>query len=609
MSTTTRSSSRMSSVTEPDDANATWEVKISATRIPEVTALHLAASMGLARVASMLLGTSHNIDAVDETGKTALTVAMERGFEKAVEFLLHSGASVDLRNAHGRAVLLLVTQKDWHGAGEIIAENGRVSLDQETDPSVKNQLSMLIAAYNGQMDEVVQVCSNGFLNDDGENGEIAATSIFIAVERGDNEMVQTLLEIGVNPNSKDSAGQTSLHRATRGENEPLIRLLVGRGAKIDCKDDDGRTPWSANIRTANHGVLDLLLELGADPNTRGLQGVSELYTAAKAGETDVVKYMLASGCNPSVKTNYDWTPLHWAASSGHLECVKLLLDAGADHSILSDQNVTALDLTVQANQVEAVNLLKTRGAKFGKEIGEWQGEWVDLMQTTQLGDISIRLADAKMTLVFDNPLVRTVGNEKAVGQFIYPVGTMAPDGFIYQINHYLETPSSGMSIRRATTRATMFEYPLNPDDYRYEDVIYEIRPTSLDYQKFDLAPKNGGMMAMLPGALKVHKEWTGGWKVHHQHCPPPPGSPPPALSLSAGFSSKYLFRTTPDWSKVNDEETRWSREDGRLLARSGWEDSTPNIRFEVTVSELGTELRDALVGCWVAKLWSEHVIR
>ena len=71
------------------------------TTILEVTALYLTTSIGLAKVASMILKETPNIDAVDETGKTVLAVAIERGFEKAVEFLANSGARVDLHEPHG----------------------------------------------------------------------------------------------------------------------------------------------------------------------------------------------------------------------------------------------------------------------------------------------------------------------------------------------------------------------------------------------------------------------------------------------------------------------------------------------------------------------------
>lgn len=106
------------------DGDEAWETRVK-TNMPEVTALHLAASMGLAKVASMLLNEVPNIDAVDESGKTALALAMERGFEKAVEFLVNSGASVDLGSEHGQGILLLITESDWHKVVETIAIRAR----------------------------------------------------------------------------------------------------------------------------------------------------------------------------------------------------------------------------------------------------------------------------------------------------------------------------------------------------------------------------------------------------------------------------------------------------------------------------------------------------
>jgi hypothetical protein len=88
------------------------------SRIVEVTALYLAASMGLARVASVPIEGSGDIDAVDENGHTALSVALERGFEKAVEFLVENGAQVDPETAHGRFVFLLSAEQNWSKVAE-----------------------------------------------------------------------------------------------------------------------------------------------------------------------------------------------------------------------------------------------------------------------------------------------------------------------------------------------------------------------------------------------------------------------------------------------------------------------------------------------------------
>ncbi|MCJ1244382.1 hypothetical protein MMC30_001580 [Trapelia coarctata] len=364
-STSTVTGDSMDSVTQSGSEaseSALWEAKMGATRIPEVTALHLAASMGLAKIASMLLSDTPNIDAVDETGKTALVVAMERGFEKAVEFLLNSGACVDLRHNHGRAVLLLVVERSWQTAGKIIVEKARSGLLDDDDTGIGERLRFLLAAYEGDIDQVQKLAETKS-NPRSQANDIGATALFVAVEHEDLKLVQVLLTAGLDPELKDATGKTSLHRATRRQNEAMIRLLIKNGAEVDSKDDAGRTAWSAHLRSSDKRILHILLDSGADPSTKGLQGVSELYTAGKEGDIDCVRYMLESGTNPSIKTNYDWTPLHWAASDGHIECTKLLLDAGANPSALSDQNVTPLDLALQTNQVVAVDMLVRAGAK------------------------------------------------------------------------------------------------------------------------------------------------------------------------------------------------------------------------------------------------------
>ncbi|KAF7514055.1 hypothetical protein GJ744_004380 [Endocarpon pusillum] len=194
--------------------------------------------MGLARVASMLLGATSNINAVDETGKTALAFAMERGFKKAVEFLLNRGACVDLRHGHGRAVLLHVTERSWHKAGEIIVGKAKSLLEDHAATYANDGVSFLLAAYEGKIDEVERLFELPNVSED-VNTDIGAMSLFLAIEREDLNMVQTFLNLGLNLNTKDNTGRASLHRATRRANEAMIKLLLECGAEMDCKDDDG----------------------------------------------------------------------------------------------------------------------------------------------------------------------------------------------------------------------------------------------------------------------------------------------------------------------------------------------------------------------------------
>ncbi|KAL8730751.1 MAG: hypothetical protein Q9166_003821 [cf. Caloplaca sp. 2 TL-2023] len=583
-----------------------WETKIKSSRIPEVTALHLAASMGLAKIASLLLKETTNIDAVDETGKTALGLALERGFEKAVELLINSGACVDLRHDHGQAILLLVNERDWRVAADGIVARAREAVDKEAPGTKRNQLSLLLAAYDGDVDKFKQVKEEHELDLVSEYRRVGETSLFLAIERQDLAMAQMLISLSVDVDAKDNCGQTALHRATRRKNERLIKLLLSNKAEVDCKDDDGRTPWSANVRSQENRILDMLREAGADPSTKGLQGVSELYTAAKDGETDIVRFMLKSGTDPSIQTNYQWAPLHWAASYGHTECVRLLLGAGADISVISDQRVTPLDLAVQAGQSAVVAMLSAAGAKHYHDFQskglpaesvarlEEEVDWVavekmDASQketsvTHMLPEIEgIANDQTKLRLVYDKPLARTLKYNTAVGQYLYMAGTSGPSANIYEVSQVLETQSGSISVRHSPTRADMWDYPLKAGFFDEDDVLYDIVRMRLDYQEFEL---QGRHQDPLPGTIRMHRDWTGGWKIRHDH----------------KEAKTPLFRTTPDWSKHGDEDCRWSTENGMLLARSGWEDATPILCFEVGAER---SMQDIIVACWITKLWSE----
>ena len=577
-----------------NDINS-WETRLRSSRIPEVTALHLAASMGLAKVASMLLKESPDIDAKDETGKTALSVAMERGFEKAVEFLVDSGANVDLWNEHGRGVLLLIAERDWHKVGEVIVHRTKEKIKKYGSRVGQGQVQLLLAAYSGDYKEIQRLVNEDDINLRNKDSSIGATALFVAVERGYLEAVQILLSAGVGVNSTDSAGQTSLHRSTRRGNKKLITALLQHGAIVDLKDDEGRTAWSANAASQNEPILRVLLGAGADPNTKANHGVTELYAAAAAGNLDYVRFLLKSGTDPSIKTRFNWAPLHWASSNGHFDCVKMLLEAGADPSPISDQNTTPLDLALKENHLLTAELLRSVGAM--QKLNDLQGP-TGLEPSLSLEpsrreakDYDVRdlhwpsaeddePSTSKMYLIFDEVLYQRL----LFGQFMYSRNHTSEGKRYYQISHPLSSSITSISIRRTQKFAAAADYPLGPEDFNSDNVLYEITRVTPDFQEIRLQAKSQSGHST---SREMLKEWTGGWKVHESHVD----------------RSTFLFRGTPDWSNREGKGFRWTTEDGNFLARAGWDGATPTLCFEE-----GTDPKtwDTLVACWVAQLWSEH---
>lgn len=68
------------------------------------------------------------------------------------------------------------------------------------------------------------------------------TPLHVAVENGQLNMVQFLLERGANPNAMNDWRQTPLHLAARGNSEEIANLLIEYDADRRARDQNGRTP-------------------------------------------------------------------------------------------------------------------------------------------------------------------------------------------------------------------------------------------------------------------------------------------------------------------------------------------------------------------------------
>lgn len=560
------------------DFAETSKDKARSPRSLEVTALHVAVSMGLTNVAARLLNDTLDIDAVDESGKTPLAVAMEKGFEKAVELLIKSGAQVDLRTEHGRGILLFAAERNWTGVRKLIVEQAWNSTS--TDPNV----ALLIAA-DSNSPEIRLAADRVRESTCNRDENIMEIAFFLSVELNHLAAVQALTQSGVDVNAKDNTGQTALHRATRCESKSMIRALISSGAEVDEKNDNGKTPWRANIRHSKREILDLLLALGANPNTTGTGGESELYTAAAGGDTKIVEYLLGSGANPSIKTFYDWAPLHWAAHNGHVECVQLLIQAGADVNAVSDQTKTPLDMALSCNHDVIAAILVVSGAKLNTDLHTSNNPMTHSLElSSTVAPAKGSSVEKKVTFIFDQPL----DEGYQYGQSIYTSGgtESMPNCRPYQISHRLSAVTDSIGIRKAERRLGMAEYPFPPEKFSRENVLYDIERKDLDCPGLKL---RANADSPLEGDLTIRRTWAGNWQVYHED---PQGT------------RSMLFRTVEaNWESPNlDDECSWNDKNGSLLATStAW-----TITF---ASGLVKPTVDILVSCWVAKLWSENLTR
>jgi hypothetical protein len=158
--------------------------------------------------------------------------------------------------------------------------------------------------------------------------------------QGNVELVTQMLEAGVNVDSAQEDGCTSLWLAAEHGCTDIARMLLQHRANPLVTKNPGNI--SALFISAQNGhatVVDLLLHHGANPNTAKNSGATPLFIAAQQNHADIVRSLLRAGANHSAATSNGVTPLMIAAFQGNVQCVRLLLAAGADpHAVAQGKN-------------------------------------------------------------------------------------------------------------------------------------------------------------------------------------------------------------------------------------------------------------------------------
>nr|QBK92103.1 MAG: F-box domain and ankyrin repeat protein [Pithovirus LCPAC304] len=177
---------------------------------------------------------------------------------------------------------------------------------------------------------------------------------------GHMKCVESLLQLGVDPNTLGKWEQTALMGASRNGYMDIVVLLLEHGADPNIQDEDGTALSRASWNELTD-IVALLLEHGADPNLADEYGVTPLIGASWNTDTDIIRLLLEHGAKLDLQEEEEKeTALMRASSSGRgVNIVRLLLKHGADPDIQNINGKTALDLAILGAHPLAVELLST----------------------------------------------------------------------------------------------------------------------------------------------------------------------------------------------------------------------------------------------------------
>ncbi|XP_076442764.1 uncharacterized protein LOC143281437 [Babylonia areolata] len=187
------------------------------------------------------------------------------------------------------------------------------------------------------------------------------TPIIAAARMGELAVLEQLLKMGADPDSRDHRGMTALMFSVMYGMKKVTRLLLSYGANLNLRSTMGETPLLMAISSDSLEVAKILLEAGANVNDVSDDGYPALMVAAYSNFTNIVRLLLSYGVDVHMSNPMGYQAMHIAAWNGYLTIVHLLLEAGAVPDVRTDDLNTPLSLAAHGNFSQLVEVLLSQG--------------------------------------------------------------------------------------------------------------------------------------------------------------------------------------------------------------------------------------------------------
>ncbi len=259
-----------------------------------------------------------------------LNRAISMGHEDLVKLLVEHGAA--LNDPEGSA--LAVAAKGVPVPYSEIKTKRMIDLllSLGADVHVYDEEAMVEAAGTG-LAIVQQVEKAG--------GKPNGRALFRAVRSCHLDIVEHLIQEGIDPTSTDDEGRTLLHEAASAysQGEPKERLalwnrLLALGIPVDALDRRGRSPL---FEAGTEEMMEWLVEKKANVNLKDREGMTVLMEVAGDGwdTVELMRWLLKAGADLTAKDQKGRSALDFAAESEAWAEVSLQLDEGAvaEHAV------------------------------------------------------------------------------------------------------------------------------------------------------------------------------------------------------------------------------------------------------------------------------------
>lgn len=358
------------------------------------TPLHAAAAGEGAAVIRALLEAGADPHALTDDGSSPLHAAAISGKPEAVNLLIGAGADPNgmtdsLRTPLHHAIRHPRLAWSAYRGDTLWSRRAFALLDAGADPHVRTEdgdtpLHLLTSGQRFDAGLVSRLVRAGAdVNARNHKGQ---TPLHMARARDRFAAVRQLLELGADPEARDSAGRVAdplcywSPRPWPYGNAWVARIpaesvqgCLESGIPVDTRDEEGATFLARMISsgpccTDFENVLSVFVAAGADVNASDTAGITPLHRASANDLPGVISALLDAGADPTARDSQGSTPLHavvagaWSWAAVPVSSVRLLAAAGADLNARNNDGETPFDIARSRNATATVQILIELGA-------------------------------------------------------------------------------------------------------------------------------------------------------------------------------------------------------------------------------------------------------
>ncbi|KAL9063919.1 MAG: hypothetical protein Q9161_009197 [Pseudevernia consocians] len=200
------------------------------------------------------------------------------------------------------------------------------------------------------------------------------TPLIIAAEYDHEAITEILLEAGASIEARGFNKSTPLMEAARRGSVSVVRLLIDKGADVNSMDANGRTPLLYAVESIGHfaakyniaEMVSLLIDKGAVIDAADRQGRTPLSYAAAAAvwgsESSVARTLIEAGASTNIEDKRGRTPLSYATIRGSESVARALIEAEASPDIVDKSGRTPLSYAAIHRSESVVRALIEVGA-------------------------------------------------------------------------------------------------------------------------------------------------------------------------------------------------------------------------------------------------------